>query len=235
MKQKPIIGIVPTYNIKNEKNDPYQEVSKFVKMYEEKITQAGGIAIGLLNPNPKDYLKLCDGYLYPGGNKVLMEYNMIFEDAIKNNKPVLGICLGAEAISIFLNVLEDKKKEPNLNYEEIYIKNRSQNAYLKKLNEPNIHNNTVTKEEKTIKEAKHKIKIVKNSIMHKIYKEEKIDVVSLHSTGINRMIKKLISATSEDNEIEAIEYNDNILGVMFHPEITEDSKIFEWLIQKSQK
>lgn len=49
------------------------------------------------------------------------------------------------------------------------------------------------------------------------------------------MIKKLISATSEDNEIEAIEYNDNILGVMFHPEITEDSKIFEWLIQKSQK
>jgi len=61
-------------------------------------------------------------------------------------------------------------------------------------------------------------------------------VVSLHSIVINRVPKNfVVSAVAEDNVIEAVEYEDNILGVQFHPEIEEDSKIFEWLIEKSKK
>lgn len=235
MNRKPVIGIVPTYNLKNEENDPYQDISKFVRMYDEKIVASGGIPIGLLNSNPSDYLDLCDGYLYPGGNKVNSEYNIIFEDAIKNNKPVLGICLGAEAISIFFNVLEDKNKEPNLNYLEVYNKYKTINPYLRILEESNIHNNYVTKDENSINNAKHTINIVKNSLLEKIYKKEKIDVVSLHSTVINRINSSMISAKSVDGEIEVIEFSNNILGVMFHPEITDDSKLFDWLVNESLK
>ncbi len=36
IKNKPVIGIIPTYNITNEENDPYMDQAKFVTMYSKK-------------------------------------------------------------------------------------------------------------------------------------------------------------------------------------------------------
>ena len=68
---KPIIGIVPT--IKNQEN-PYQDKSSFVNMYAEKILSSGGIPLGMLTRNVDEYLSICDGYLWPGGNKIEWSY-----------------------------------------------------------------------------------------------------------------------------------------------------------------
>ena len=85
---KPIIGIVPT--IKNQEN-PYQDKSSFVNMYAEKILSSGGIPLGMLTRNVDEYLSICDGYLWPGGNKIEWSFLKILEDTIKNNNSSLDL------------------------------------------------------------------------------------------------------------------------------------------------
>jgi len=70
IQNKPVVGILPTYNLKNEQNDPYQDRASFVRMYAEKIKQCGGIPIGLLEQEVSIYKDLCDAYIWPGGNKI---------------------------------------------------------------------------------------------------------------------------------------------------------------------
>ena len=67
LKNKIVVGILPTYNYKNEENSPYNDIAYFVRMYEEKIKECGAIAIGLLNNDISIYKDICDAYIWPGG------------------------------------------------------------------------------------------------------------------------------------------------------------------------
>lgn len=236
--KKPIIGIVPTFH-QNE-NDPYLDQTRFVNMYAEKIIEAGGIPIGILSKNLDRYFEICDGYLWPGGTKIEWSYQKIFLDALKNKKPVLGICLGMQAITTFFNLLEDKENSLSDDLGEIYEENKKNTPYLKKLENGNIHFHIVTKDQITIEKSKHPIKIEKNSILYDIYKKEKTDVVSLHSFIVARTSKNImVSARSEDQTVEAVEYKKDgnlFLGLQWHPEIIEnDNKVFEWLVTSCLK
>lgn len=231
---KPVVGIVPTYNLTNEANDPYQDRASFVYMYVSKITECGGVAIGLLDKNVLDYLPICDAYIWPGGNKILKEFYPIIEDVMKNHKPLLGVCLGMQAITTFFNVLEDKEKFPELSFKEVYDKGKEENPYLGLADNVPFHSHYVTKEEETINNARHEIKIKDRSTLKSIYEVEKKEVVSLHGYIVKRIPKILqVTAQTTDNVVEAIEYKDFILGVQFHPEIEKDAKIFTWLVDKA--
>ena len=111
--------------------------------------------------------------------------------------------------------------------------------YLKKLDNDSLtlHSNNLTKDIKSINNAKHEINIKKNTFMYDIYKETKISVVSLHSYAIARISKDIIvSSLSNDNIIESIEYkkdNNHILGIQYHPEVNNDYKPFIWLIEQA--
>ncbi len=240
IKNKIVVGIIPVYNLKNEENDPYLDRAYFVRMYEEMIVNSGGIPIGLLDSNMDMYKDICDAYVWPGGYYVRREYYSILDDAIKNHKPVLGICLGMQALSIYINVLEDMKNNKDKTLEEVYQLNKESNPYLKRIDDSIINNHLheVTKDEKSINNAKHDINIKENSFMYDIYKTNKLSVVSLHSSTVNRLTDNvLVSALSDDNIIEAIEYHDNnsyILGVQFHPEVIKDHKIFDWLVDMAK-
>ncbi len=239
MKQnKPVIGILPTYNLNNEKNDPYMDRASFVRMYVEKVRECGGIPIGLLDQDISLYKDICNGYLWPGGSKIWKEFNVVIQDCLEKKKPLIGVCLGAQAIATFFNVLEDKK-DSSLSFEEIYQSNKEKNPYLIKAQNQEIHNHDVTKEQESISKARHKIKIEKNSFLYSIYKQEEIEVVSLHEKVIPRVSEKLlVSAKSTDGIIEALEYHEEdnkILGVQFHPEIEEYSNIFSWLVETSKE
>lgn len=73
MKKK-IIGIIPTFNLHDINNDPYQDRASFVTMYIEKIKACGGIPIGILDKDVKEYADICDAYLWPGGVKIRHEF-----------------------------------------------------------------------------------------------------------------------------------------------------------------
>lgn len=147
LKKKPIIGIIPTFVY--SETDPYQDKANFVTMYSEKIEKSGGIPIGILG-DVESFTSICDGYIWPGGNKILKEYIPIIKDAIQNKKPLLGACLGAQALATALNIYEDQQKSPEKTFQETYEINKETNPYLKKLEEGNIHFHMVTKEKDSI-------------------------------------------------------------------------------------
>ncbi len=240
IKNKIVVGILHTYNLTKEDNNPYDDRATFVRMYEEMITKNGAIAIGLLNNNIGIYKDICDAYIWPGGSYIQKDFYIIFDDVIKNHKPLLGICLGFQAICTYFNILEDQKNENNLSIIETYNKNKETNPYLIRLdeNELKIHSNYVTKDKESIEKAKHKIIINKNTFMYDIYKKEAIKVPSMHGFKPPRLSKELIiSAIAEDNIVEAVEYHKNnskILGVHYHPELIKDNAIFKWLIDNAK-
>ena len=225
---KPIIGIVPT--IKNQEN-PYQDKSSFVNMYAEKILSSGGIPIGMLTRNVDEYLSICDGYLWPGGNRIEWSFLKIIEDTIKNGKTTLGVCLGMQTICTYFNVLEDMKQGED--FKTAYDLNKLSNPYLMPVSS-SIHSHHILDRNESVERAKHDIEISEDSILFQIYKTQKRKVVSLHDYCVRRLTKDLlVSAKSSDNVIEAVEYtqnNCNIIGVQYHPEIEEDSSIFDYLI-----
>lgn len=239
MQRKPVIGIVPTFNKDYPNYDPYFDIAYFVRLYADKIEECGGIPIGLTTTNPSNYTAICDGYLWPGGYKVNHDYYPLIEDAIKNKKPFLGICLGSQAMSIYFNMLEDSLSYPEKSLKEVYDLNKNDNPYLIKVTNPDFHKRKVRRDPEVVKAAMHEIEIIdENSFIYDIYKTNKIDMVSLHTSCINRVPKDIkITAKCED-VIEAIEYQkdgNKILGVQFHPEPIEDNRIFEWLINNCNK
>ena len=102
-----------------------------------------------------------------------------------------------------------------------------------------LHNHYVTKNEETIQAAKHLVQIKPNTLLASLYKEKELSVVSLHSIGVARVSKTLtVSATTKDHLPEAVEYTQNnsfIIGVQWHPEITNDNTLFHWLVTSSRK
>ena len=204
---KPIIGIVPT--IKNQEN-PYQDKSSFVNMYAEKILSSGGIPLGMLTRNVDEYLSICDGYLWPGGNKIEWSFLKILEDTIKNGKTTIGVCLGMQTICTYFTVLEDMKLGQD--FKMTYDSNKLSNPYLTTVGNSSIHSHSIIDRSESVEKAKHDIEISENSILSKIYQTQKRKVVSLHNYCVRRLSKDLlVSARSSDNVIEGVEYTQIIV------------------------
>lgn len=114
-KKKPIIGIVtrPITSISNRRMLGVYET------YVKKIIQNGGIPIAILPPSNMDYidenrkkeftfeehsdflevLKLCDGFLLPGGENPFTYDYQVIEYANFYDLPILGICMGMQAMA----------------------------------------------------------------------------------------------------------------------------------------
>ena len=155
-------------------------------------------------------LKLCDGFILPGGDTWYQLDEIVIEYAIKYDKPLLAICLGMQALSKVLN------SEKKVAYDNTIKNNTSINHYL-----PD-------------EDYAHEVIIDKNSKLFSIIEEEKIKVNPRHNYHVPLLRVNYISARSKDGLIEAVEIKNKkfIIGVQWHPETIFDKdinarKIFE--------
>lgn len=211
---KPIIGIIGVKLI-NEEN-PFLAYTKFVSNYGKRVREAGGIPIGLFEDINDDNLGLCDGFILQGGLDINDDYLKVLDYAFKNNKPLLGICLGVQAMGEY--------------------ENETSNETLIKVDGHNAQNFELSK----LDLFKHKIYLDKYSKIYDVYKEDVLYVPSVHDFSVDeRVIKNKyfkITGRAFDGTTEVLEsINDNwIVGVQFHPEIEDNNLVlFEELVKEA--
>lgn len=173
---------------------------------------AGGIDI-----HPERYKKNCvvktkENYPYDTARDD-MEGDLL-KQALKDNKPVLGICRGMQLMNVDAGgcLLEDISDHlENLNW---------RNNYLHQ-----------------IFSFRKPIKITTETLLNEILGATEIDINSLHTQAVNK-VSPTFQATGTEmvgDIVQVIENKEkNILGVQFHPELLIHQKpfqnIFNWLV-----
>ncbi len=181
------------------------------KKYCDVVLAGGGLPILFPFHPGAQILKKVDGLIISGGSiyqldrsgiltspNNMEEYKRpIFEMALlerakKIDLPVLGICYGGHLLNIFQG---------------------GTLKWLPKHHEPGMPHH-MGKE--------HKVLIKDGTLLYNIIKKKEMVVYSSHRQAIDKVGKGLVvSATSEDGVIEAIELSDRrfFLGVQWHPEV----------------
>ena len=206
---KPIIGVIGRLDTIEEKYTTFC-------MYENirrAIVCGGGIPLLIVPTNSIKYFEsipseecslsdldkedlrrmvdLCSGILIPGTNR-LMEYDKyIYEYSYSKNLPILGICGGMQLFGII----------------------NGHKEYLSEI-KTNINHNMPGVEKA------HSISVIPNTRLNEMLNKEKIVVNSRHKMALANSGEFIISATSDDGTIEALEHPTKpIIGVQWHPEV----------------
>ena len=135
-------------------------------------------------------IKLCDGLLIPGGGRFKPYDRLIIDYAVRNDVPMLCICLGAQLLSAF----------------------GQEKAIFRKVD--------TSHEQGSKPGVCHLITIEKDSKLFQIIGKTTTEVNSFHTRQANENDFFKITATSPDGVIEAIEKPDAqfCIGVQWHPE-----------------
>lgn len=108
----PIIGI-----ILRDENERKMSINKEILKY---ISSLGATAIGIYPSNLDFILKLCNGFILQGGDD-FTEFDLKLVDRVyKQNKPLLGICLGMQTIGYFFNGKIGKCKNHKFDKEYVH-------------------------------------------------------------------------------------------------------------------
>ncbi len=224
MKNKPIIGITPDYSY---------DKRRFIlsEDYTNAIMQAGGIPV-MLTPT-EIFPDFADGILFSGGGDVdpllfneepIRESGEIsplrdnFElwlckEAFLRQIPLLGICRGMQILNIAAN---------GSIYQDIAV--QTDTTLKHNQNAPRFY-------------GTHTVTPTPDSILGKLWQEEKTTVNSFHHQAINTLGKGFfVAAYSSDGLIEAIEQKAMpfVLGVQWHPEAMQQEKqkaVFTYFIK----
>ncbi len=230
--RKKIIGVVPSAKLfLNE--DPYQDRYEYVNSYIARITEAGGIAQGVLPCNGYIYeeaLDNFDAFLITGGLQIHPYHFQIVEHCYRTHKKLLGVCLGLQTIHSFFTVLQEKEtRQFEGGLLDLYLQMKKE-KYMFVLPVENHWQFNITRTQ--IDPTKHPIQIQKGTLLHKLFQGTTLNVSSMHRYAANNPSSLLsVSAISQDNSIEALEYEDFILGVQFHPEVDHNyMSLFQFLI-----
>ena len=217
--KKPIIAVMPLYD--EEKNSYWM-----LPGYMKGIEKAGGIPVMLpLTANPQILTILTgtyDGFLLTGGQDVSPQIygetvsplcgsvceerdemeRIIINEAIRLDKPVLGICRGIQILNAVLG---------GTLYQNLPTDYPSDTEHCQK---------------PPYDVPIHKVKLVKSSPLYRLLQKDELKVNSYHHQAIKKLSEKLKSmAYSEDGLTEAV-YAPNsrfIWAVQWHPEFSFES------------
>ncbi len=219
--RKPIIGILPTSNYLLTE-DPFKDTYRYGNNYINRIVENGGIPYLIPYVNDEiipETLEMCDGLLLPGGNRVIKTNFDVIDYFYKNNKPIMGICLGMQTIAMYsVNIEEEGKR-------------------IIKTIDNGVDHWPIELFRDNVNSLAHKVNIEKDTKLYDIFKVEEMDVNSVHKCTITEVGSKFkVSIKSSDGLIEGIEYNGDdkyIIGVQFHPEVLDQyNNIFKEFINR---
>jgi len=227
---KKVIGIVSLW-------DDIKTSMWLVPTYSIGIEKVGGLPIIMPLSNNIDNIlqmcSLCDGFLFTGGHDVNPKMyhqkpipqcgvtcdirddmeKTIFNYAIHENKPILGICRGIQLINVLCG---------GSLYQDLPTQYKS-----------NI--NHVQKPPYNI--PQHSVSIIEDTPLFKTIQKSKLNVNSYHHQAVKTLGDGLkVSAISEDGLVEGIYMKDKkyIQAIQWHPEFSlEDEssiKIFKSLV-----
>lgn len=214
--EKPIIAVTPLYD------DALNSIW-MLPMYLDGIYAAGGIPVILpLEIDKKDIASITakfDGFLFTGGQDIepklygeekqdfcsevneardALEFD-IFEEVLRQGKPVLGICRGMQLINAALG---------GTLYQDLEMMHKSETYVLHKQQAP-YH------------VPCHTVQVLQGTLLHSIVKTEELQVNSLHHQAVKKLSPKLEAcAISKDGIVEAVFMKDKkfVLAVQWHPE-----------------
>ena len=225
---KPVIGVMPLWD----------ETKKSIWMLPEYlggIIQAGGVPMIFPLSDHEEELKIlsdmCDGFLFTGGQDVSPEiYNekplgksvsccrirdrmetIILKEAMKNDKPLLGICRGIQLINAELG---------GTLYQDIPTQYPSSTEHHQRA---------------PYDVPVHTVNIVKDSPLYSVLKTECLPVNSYHHQAVKAVAPDLeVMAISEDGLTEALYRPKSrfLWAVQWHPEFSykkdvNSSRIFK--------
>lgn len=194
------------------------------------IARAGGMVMVLPRlpaegPEVKDYISLIDGLILQGGVDVAPESygekalkpewhgdaerdryeSELIHEAMKQNKPILGVCRGLQILNVALggSLYQDiTTQKPGA------AEHRNWHIY---------------------EDNKHEARIVPGSGFAKLFPgEKKVTINSIHHQGIKKLAPGFTAEviSEEDDVIEAIRHEEKpyIVGVQWHPEFQRPEK-----------
>ncbi|MBX8642291.1 MAG: gamma-glutamyl-gamma-aminobutyrate hydrolase family protein [Thermoplasmata archaeon] len=238
MRRKPLIGITMS---RRDKDGTRESINV---SYIEAVSKAGGVPVPLTNSaSGVELAGYCDGILLPGGgdidpslygdkpdgtemSSVEAERDRTEREIVLNpefaEKPVLGICRGIQALSVFLGgkLIQDIPA---------YQKSASSNRTL----------NHRQKEHRS--QFSHYITINEGSRLYSIFGTGSRMVNSLHHQSVKTPPPGWnVTAFSDDGIVEAMELPGNVfkVAVQWHPEelighCEMDMKLFESFVRSA--
>lgn len=240
---KKVIGIVPKANSLFTTDFYNDDIYAFVNNYGKRITEAGGLPIGLVPIDAgenasgiEEQLDMCHALLFSGGGRIWPYHIRAIHYAYKRGIKVLGICMGMQVMHTYF-ILRDEAQRRGLTDAsadellEIYDEMKKARYYFV---EPVSHHWDIDPTASHMQDAKHLVYVKCQSNTSKVMGLEpfdKINAVTMHRYRVINPSKDLaVTMMADDDTIEGIEYGDVFIGVQFHPEAeTEFMELFKWL------
>lgn len=221
MDKKVLVGVVSPAKLYEEEN-PRRDEYYFGNNYGNRIYDHGGIPLGILPSDGYVYesvLDQFDAFLICGGRKFWPYHLQIVDYAVRTGKPLLGICLGMQAIYQYFRTLDFM--EASGCQGDIWEAFQELRAKEGKMKTVEGHNMTHIRGHE--EDTKHEVLLVPGSHIQRLTGAEVIRAGSFHNYQIGQPSDKLtVTGKTADGTIEVIEYGERILGVQFHPEIDQE-------------
>lgn len=242
MKRK-VIGIVPKANQLFATDFYNDDIYAFVNNYGKRITEAGGVPIGIIPVDAggdhaalEEQLEMCDALLFSGGGRIWPFHIRVIDYAIKKGVKVLGICMGMQVLHTYFLLRDEAKRRgfDDATADELLVIYDEMKKARYFFVEPVEHHWDVNPTTEHMQDAKHFVTVTgasNTAAVMGLEDGQKIKPVTMHHYRIINPSKELVlTMTADDGTIEGIEYGDLVIGLQFHPEAeTEFSIIFEWL------